>query len=43
MPKQQYKVKGETFEVDDRYEVKKKIGAGVRMASCVRRPTRRRI
>jgi serine/threonine protein kinase len=34
MPKQQYKVKGETFEVDDRYEVKKKIGAGAYGLYC---------
>ena len=34
MPKQQYKVKGETFEVDDRYEVKKKIGAGAYGVLC---------
>ena len=34
MPKQQYKVKGETFEVDDRYEVKKKIGAGAYGLLC---------
>ena len=30
----QYKVKGETFEVDDRYEVKKKIGAGAYGLLC---------
>jgi len=34
MPKMQYKVKGETFEVDDRYEVKKKIGAGAYGLLC---------
>ena len=32
--KMQYKVKGETFEVDDRYEVKKKIGAGAYGLLC---------
>jgi len=34
MGKMQYKVKGETFEVDDRYEVKKKIGAGAYGLLC---------
>ena len=34
MPKQQYKVKGETFEVDDRYEVKNEIGAGAYGLLC---------
>jgi len=34
MPKMQYKVKGTTFEVDDRYEVKKKIGQGAYGLIC---------
>jgi len=34
MGKMQYKVKGTTFEVDDRYEVKKKIGQGAYGLIC---------
>ena len=34
MPKQQYTVNKEPFEVDDRYEVKKKIGAGAYGLLC---------
>jgi len=39
MPKVQYKVKGTTFEVDSRYEVKKKIGQGAYGLICAAKDT----
>ena len=39
MPKVQYKVKGTTFEVDNRYEVKKKIGQGAYGLICAAKDT----
>ena len=39
MPKRQYVVKGTTFEVDDRYEVKKGVGQGAYGLICAAKDT----